>query len=200
MIDRAEETENVTVAEKKIIETVDISVKWSIINNKQYFDRLKSFLGTKRAVSNTIAAVAFKALRHRDHSDREDLYLIDARTGKEEARNVTATERLKVPPTEQMKKLLAQDNDKQYVLFHNHPLSSPPSVADLNSLYKNPKIKLGVIVGHDGTAYKYTAPKEEMEEHVVNVAVGHYLSQGYSYKTAEKRAYDFRRNVRIIDG
>ena len=189
--DETEEfVENTAAAEKNSAETVDNPVNWSIINNKRYFDNLKSFVGEKKVVSQTIASVAFKALKHRDHSDREDLYLIDARTGKEVAKNLKATERLKVPPTEQMKKLLEKDDGRQYILFHNHPLSSPPSVADLNSLYKNPKIKFGVIVGHDGTAYKYTAPNEEMEESVVNVAIGHYLLQGYSYKTAEERAYE----------
>ena len=193
VIDRAESIDFQN--EKQISEsdnptkTVDFSVKWSIINNKEYFEILKTFIGEKRTVANTVATVALRALRHRDRSDREDLYLIDARNGKEVAKNTSSAERLKVLPTEHMKGLLEKDDGKQYILFHNHPLSSPPSVADLNSLYKNPKIKFGVIVGHNGTAYKYTAPKEQIEERELKIAIVGYLSFGYSQKTAERRAW-----------
>ncbi len=194
VIDRSEEGGEMplisTVSEENTVETVDNPVNWSIINNKRYFDDLKSFVGEKRIVSQTIASVAFKALKHRDHSDREDLYLIDVRTGQEVAKNTASTERFKVFPTERMQKLLEADDDKQYILFHNHPLSSPPSAADLNSLYKNPKIKFGIIVGHNGTMYKYTAPNAMVSKTDVGIAIKHYRNLNYSQATAEELAYE----------
>lgn len=192
-IDKTENAVEITgalpVSQKNEAETVDNPVNWSIINNKQYFDGLKRFLGGKRTVGITVSRVALKSLRHRDHSDREDLYLIDVRTGQEVAKNIVSTERLKVPQTEHIKQLLERDDGKQYILFHNHPLSSPPSVADLNSLYKNPKIKFGVIVGHNGTVYKYTAPKDLLKEDDLELAEKHFLSLGYSLEGARSKAY-----------
>ena len=194
VIDRSEQTEgittNSTVLEESAAEMVDNPVNWSIINNKQYFDTLKEFVGGKRTIGKTIAHVALKALQHRDHSDREDLYLIDARTGQEVAKNVKATERLKVFPTERMKQLLGKDDGRQYIIFHNHPLSSPPSAVDFNSLYKNPKIKFGVIVGHDGTVYKYTAPKEIFPEIDLKISIIKHKKYGLSEEGAIKKAYE----------
>lgn len=192
VVDREETeelVENTAAAEKNSAETVDNPVNWSIINNKQYFDKLKDFVGERRAVGSTVARITLKSLRHRDHTDREDLYLIDARTGREVAKNTNSVERLKVLPTERMKHLLEKDDGKQYILFHNHPLSSPPSVADLNSLYKNPKIKFGIIVGHNGTLYKYTAPNKPMREDDLEITEKHFLRLGYTQETARNKTY-----------
>ena len=192
VIDRSEEvtaTAISTVSEESATETVDNSVNWSIINNKQYFDNLKSFIGGKRTVINAITRIFLISLQHRDRTDKEDLYLVDARTGQEAAKNTTSVERLKVLPTERMTRLLKKEDGKQYLLFHNHPLSSPPSVADLNSLYKNPKIKFGIIAGHNGTVYKYTAPKEALQEDDLALAEKHFLSLGYSRESARDKAY-----------
>lgn len=152
--------DNILENSKNSLTEIDTSVNWSIINNKRYFDQFKAISG-KRNVANSLSTAVISTLKHRDHTRREDLYLIDIRSGVIAAKNLESKEDLKAAKTDKMEKLLSADDERQYVLFHNHPLSSPPSVADLNSLYQNPKIKFGVIVGHDGTIYKYTAPKRE---------------------------------------
>ena len=69
VIDRSEEvtaTAISTVSEESATETVDNSVNWSIINNKQYFDNLKSFIGGKRTVINAITRIFLISLHHTD--------------------------------------------------------------------------------------------------------------------------------------
>lgn len=198
VIDRAEEVPvssqpigaNIVENSKNSSTGVDTSVNWSIINNKKYFDQFKT-ITEKRNTAKSLSRAVMTTLRHRDHTKREDLYLIDLRSGGVAAKNLESKEDLKVGKTAKMEKLLSTEDEKQYILFHNHPLSSPPSVADLNSLYKNPKIKFGVIVGHDGTIYKYTAPKKEIySSSLLELSISRYLLQGYSQQTATEKAYE----------
>lgn len=197
VIDRAEEVPvssqpigaNIVENSKNSSTGVDTSVNWSIINNKKYFDQFKT-ITEKRNTAKSLSRAVMTTLRHRDHTKREDLYLIDLRSGVVAAKNLESKEDLKVGKTAKMEKLLSTEDEKQYILFHNHPMSSPPSVADLNSLYKNPKIKFGVIVGHNGTIYKYTAPCEKIREDDIEITKKHFLKLGYTQKTAERQAYD----------
>lgn len=167
---------------------VDTSVKWSIINNKQYFDHLKDLVG-KRNAGNTMARATLQTLRHRDGTAGEDLYLIDFRSGLVADKKTDSKMNFGVEKTARMKKLLTADDDKQYILFHNHPMSSPPSVSDLNSLYRyKDKIRFGIIVGHDGTIYKYTAPSVLINQEDVDIATKNFLKLGYSAKTSYEKA------------
>ena len=190
VIDEAEEVQSTPASKGEVsTKTVDTSVNWSIINNKPYFDRLRQ-LGGKRTVGNTLASSVLHALQHRDGTRGEDLYLIDARSGILADKNTSSKQELGVEKSARMEKLLFAQDDKQYILFHNHPMSSPPSVSDLNSLYQyRDKIQFGVIVGHDGTIYKYTAPVEKIDATILNSAFRHYESMGYSRQTAREKAY-----------
>lgn len=170
-------------------EMVDISVKWSIINNKPYFDRLRAVAG-KKTIGKSVARVTLEALRHRDGTKGEDLYLIDARSGIVVSKNVDSTTELGVEKTPRMKRLLTEDDDRSFILFHNHPMSSPPSIVDLNSLFQHPKISFGIVVGHDGTIYKYTAPNQEIPSNALDIAIFHYENMGYSHITARQKAYE----------
>lgn len=191
VIDETEEYQSAHVPKTQVsTETVDTFVNWSIINNKPYFDRLRQ-LGGKRTVGNTLASSVLHALQHRDGTKGEDLYLIDARSGILAYKNTSSKQKLGVEKSARMEKLLSTQDDKRYILFHNHPMSSPPSVSDLNSLYQyRDKIKFGVIVGHDGTAYKYTAPSELIKQEDVDIANRHFLNLGFSEKTAFEKAIE----------
>jgi hypothetical protein len=56
-------------------------------------------------------------------------------------------------------------------------------------LTKNPKIKYAVIVGHNGTVYKYTAPSSEIPEDDLDLLIKKYRSMNYSEETAREKAY-----------
>ena len=141
------------------------------------------------AVGKTVSKIETEVLKHRQGTEHEDLYLIDARTGKKVAQNVNSSELLKIGKTKEMSDILSADDGKDYVLVHNHPYSSPPSVADFNSLLKHPKIKYGIIVGHNGKVYKYTAPCAEIREEDLAISIKHYRKLNYSSDTAEEMAY-----------
>lgn len=202
VIDEAEEKGFVSSEKTDITangqQGVDISVKWSIINNKKYFDGLKELVG-KRNAGNALQRAVLGALDHRDGTKGEDLYLIDLRSGVVAVKNTSSDLDLGVEKSEKMDKLLNAKDDRQYIVFHNHPLSSPPSVTDLNSLYYNKKIKFGIIVGHDGTIYKYTAPNKIINDNDLNILLKHYLKLGYSKETAQEKAYEILKSKFTFD-
>ena len=166
----------------------DCAVSWKRINNKKHRDGVVNLVADV-TVGKAVSNIESEILKHRNGKEQEDLYLVDARTGKTVAKNTQSKELLKVESTKEMKDLLSADDKRQYVLIHNHPYNSPPSIADLNSLAKNPKIKYGIIVGHNGTVYKYTAPSSEIPEDDLDLLVKKYRSMNYSEKTAREKAY-----------
>ena len=74
--------------------------------------------------------------------------------------------------------------------MHNHPKNGYPSATDFNTLYENPKIKYGIIVGHKGTVYKYTAPKKKIPELDIELALTKYEKKGYSKHSAKEKAFE----------
>jgi hypothetical protein len=151
---------------------VDCAVDWKSIKTKQHNDSLIKLTGS-RNVGLAIAKIERDILTHRDGTEHEDLYLVDARTGRIVDKNTSSTTLLGTCKTEKMKYLVKKDDGKEYILVHNHPYSSRPSAGDLNSLIDSPKVKYGVIIGHDGTLYKYTRPKEL----VLELAIASYVKK-----------------------
>ena len=152
--------------------SVDCAVDWRAINTKQHNDALIKLTGNKN-VALSIARIEREILTHRDGTEHEDLYMLDARTGRIVDKNTSSTKLLGTGKTEKMERLAKYDDSKEYILVHNHPYSSRPSAGDFNSLFESPRVKYGVIIGHDGTLYKYTRPKEM----VIDIAIVAYVKK-----------------------
>ena len=67
----------------------------------------------------------------------------------------------------------ADKSGDNIILLHNHPKGLPPSIADINNLMRNKNV-IGITVGHDGSLYKYTRPKVEINEIDYYVKLRHY--------------------------
>lgn len=174
--------------QQKSSQEVDISVKWNIINSKEYFDCVEK-ITNKHVLSVNINNSVQKILKHRDGTSQEDLYLFDARTGKLESSVVDSKLDSAVESSPEMKSKLL-DKSKDFVLVHNHPKSSYPSAADLNSLYDNSNVSYGVIACHNGTLIKYTKPNKKIEQKEIYSAILGYVNLGYTNETANKKAFE----------
>ena len=133
------------------------------VQTKAYADTMAQAVGSP-SKSVEITNAARKILDHRKDTVYEDMYLFDARTGREVASVTDSTTQQRVMLNDEMTKALA-DSGKKYVLLHNHPGSIIPSITDLNSLYKNKNIDYGLIVCHNGDIIKYTRPKALITEY-----------------------------------
>lgn len=94
-----------------------------------------------------------KIMNHRNGTDYEDLYFINATTGKVLASTKGKTEG-QCGPTELMKKMLSESEENTIIGIHNHPRNSAPSVPDILAAVER-GYKYGIVVCHDGTVYKY---------------------------------------------
>lgn len=167
----------------------ECSVDWSAINTKKYQDGIISLTEGKKVLGTAVYKVSMTMLEHRQGTKQEDLYLLDARTGAVVYKDITTAVEMGVERTPELMSLLSREDGKDLIIAHNHPKDGYPSAADFNALYENPKIKYGIIVGHKGTIYKYTAPKQRMQNIDIDVRVLKFSRKGYKQQEAEDRTY-----------
>ena len=68
------------------------------------------------------------------------------------------------------RKLDAVDKAKEKtLLIHNHPQGLPPSISDINALFKNKNVS-GITVGHNGSIYYYSRPQKMIQKEVNNTS------------------------------
>ena len=117
----------------------------------------------------------------------EELYALDMRDGTEIARITDQHYPNGVMRTNQfdIRIYSAKSSGAKIMFIHNHPSGSPPSVGDFNALLSVPDA-YGITVGHDGSVYRYSAPKNKVLPSDFEVAILNY--KRYSYITAHEKA------------
>lgn len=125
----------------------------SIIESPDYGRRLSS-VDPNGAVTKNIIKESRKILNHRNGTEYEDLMFIDTRNGKYLVRTDYDAVR-RAMPSKKMVEMVEKADDYTIAVLHNHSGSTVPSPADIASLV-NRKNAYGVIIGHDGSIYKYT--------------------------------------------
>ncbi len=129
----------------------------SVIKSPEYGRRI-STLGENSKVQQKIIDESRKALYHRNGTSYEDLIFINAING-EMRKNTTYDKEREVMPTKSMKRMIGAAVAYTIISIHNHPSSTVPSLADINSMIKH-KYRYGLVVGHDGTIFKYSVMGE----------------------------------------
>jgi len=139
------------------------SVKWDVVKSKEY---TKKFLAItdNEYVATQIAKFARKALLNRDGTETEEMYALDINNGRLITKVTDQNEIRRVGRTDRFKKLLniAESNNTNILIIHNHPDSSVPSLADINALLDNERAA-GITVGHNGNVYYYTKPESQIK-------------------------------------
>lgn len=164
----------------------NFAVDWGIIHSESYRDKFDG-LSNNPVANSAVCTRARWALNNRDGVRTEELYAIDMNTGDEIARITDQHIEQGVKRTTRFDKSIenAVKNNADIMIIHNHPASSPPSIGDLNVLLSTPGAR-GVVVGHDGSVYQYTAPKEKIPQFEFDIAILKY--KGYTYVTAFEKA------------
>lgn len=111
-------------------------------------------LGENKRVTRSVRAKAKEILRHRSGTRYEDLAYIDSKTGKAYI-NKSYNKASSAKPSREMKKILKTTDDYTIIGIHNHPNSTVPSIDDIHVAVDR-KYKYGVVVGHNGTVFKYS--------------------------------------------
>ncbi len=146
-------------------------------------------------VNKTLYDCAKKALKHRSGTEFEDMYFIDAYSGKIVAQEVSQTDKEKVVYSDKTESTLKLYNE--IITLHTHPNSMPPSAADFNSAFKN-KYQKGFVVCHNGKIFGYTSIGE-VNESLYNLYIQEYMSNGKSEYDAQISALNEIMKNKFID-
>ena len=154
----------------------------SMIKSTEYRRRFGKISNNEK-VNRSIWNCAKEILCHRSGTKFEDLAFVDSLTGKSQIRKDYDSD-LTVNPSKKMMRML--QNAKPYTIIgvHNHPLSSAPSLADINVCLAR-RYKYGVVVCHNGAIYKYSVDADSFNESILVLALAKLEKEGYN-STVEK--------------
>lgn len=136
------------------------------VRSDEFVNKLKNHPKTSH-LSDSIARVSRQMLQHRNGTQYEDYYLLDAETGRVVALSNKARKIKGVVYNDQVRKAFKEKPEQSLVSIHNHPSGYPPSLSDFASLQqrsKNNTIKYGLTIGHDGSVYWYSKPNKRIHK------------------------------------
>lgn len=161
-------------------------VDTNIFNNERWRNNFERITDNSK-VNNSLRNLSEQMLKHRGGTFYEDMYFIDAKTGKIMGYNTTSQTKCAVGENESLRKAL-ENHDVELIGIHNHPYSGVPSLTDLNLLVGRDNQSKGVIICHDGTIFVYTKPQHEISEQIYNVALTKYKI--YSKMSMEDKGFE----------
>lgn len=168
------------ISGKKKLSNYNNKVDLEYINSNEYrakFDRITEDKNVNRSLYKYSKAI----LTHRNGSDKEDLYLIDSKTGKLFDALVTETADFGVSYTEKFTKKLKEFPRDRLISIHNHPTNNPPTGSDFGSVGYN-GYKFGIVVCHSGEVYKYNVGSVPFTSNLFDKLVDNYRNKGYTEK------------------
>lgn len=163
-------------------------VNWPKIQSPEYRESLEKLSDNPKVVDAIETRIRW-ALSNRDGLRTEELYAISLDTGEEVANLLGQQMNSGVQRTKTFtRKLDAADfAGKKILLIHNHPQGLPPSLGDINSLYRNRNV-YGITAGHDGSVYYYSRPEKIIAEFDLSVAQRRYKE--YTQVTGMEKALE----------
>ncbi|MEY8435089.1 minor capsid protein [Streptococcus hyointestinalis] len=188
--DKMEHEQAVNISPKKTKNL--FSVDRNLVNSKTFHDKFENLPFSKN-VNENLYKSGLKILEHRDGTNVEDLYILDARTGEEITKNISAQQGYKVGLNNaQYTKVL--DNES-IVILHNHPEGGRLSYADIKTLFETPNAKGSVVVGHDGSVFVAHSPNRnisiaEIYGKLYNGYVREYQNKDIAKLRATDRLYE----------
>lgn len=173
------------------------------VRSDEFVDKLKNHPKTSN-LSESIARVSRQILQHRNGTQYEDYYLLDAETGRVVALSNKARKIKGVVYNDQVRKAFKESSEQSLVSIHNHPSGYPPSLSDFASLQqrsKNNTVKYGLTIGHDGSVYWYSKPNKRIHKKAnqeYENLIEKMIKLGYTEVKAQKKTlalfaekYDF---------
>jgi hypothetical protein len=148
------------IARKNIKET---TVNRKKLNGNSYRNKIHS-LGIPKKAAEGVYLQAIRILQDRDGTSSERMSVVSWNSGK------LVTDTFLHPLSNERCGLVGQQMEKcqsmkgGVITIHNHPYSSKPSWADINTIATNDCFKSSIIACHDGTIYELRCDNIEVVE------------------------------------
>ena len=128
------------------------------------------------AINEALRNYATAMLLHRNGTDGEDLYIMDAK-GKLLLREISGKNELGVAVSAEDSEMLRKKNG--VVGIHNHPTNIPPTGSDFVAAgYR--KYIFGIVVTHAGRVYKYKVGNKPFLSRILDERIDKYMNPPYN--------------------
>lgn len=173
------------------------SVDLDYIRSSSYRRKFNQITNNSK-VNDAIRQYATASLVHRNGTDGEDLYIVDAKTGNLLLRKISSKNALEVNvKREEIASLLK--NKTGLIGIHNHPTNILPTGSDFAAAgYR--KYKFGVVVTHDGRVFKYSSGDRPFLASLLDNRIEKYQRKEYNLSKEEahiKALNEFRKEYGI---
>lgn len=148
------------------------------------FSKLTDNTKVNEAIRNATSGM----LTHRNGTNFEDLYVIDAETGDVVIRQTNALSELTVNLSKEQREMLlnAKANGRKLIGIHNHPTNIMPTGSDYLTSYSR-NYEFGLVATHNGELYMYNC-NDKFAGRLYDVEVDKYIKAGYNIIEAQKKA------------
>lgn len=176
--------------------TDENKVDLSLLKTEMYKAKFRGITGNS-VVDEQLYRQAVAQLTHRNGSYKEDMALIDSRTGEIAGRQSSSRSEFGVDYNSSLRKAIADTPPQTLISIHNHPTNNPPTGADIIASGRH-AYKLGVVVTHHGRVFTYKAGNRPFTEDYFSQAVDKKRGMGYNEVEAiELTLQDFVRDYGI---
>ena len=148
--------------------------------NARTMDTIFSVLGEDSETTAEISNRTMEILRHRTGTRWEDLAYVnpvnhESMINKDFNWYSRKKKTSMCQPSKDMKKMLADADERTIISIHNHPFNSAPSFADIQAAYKR-KYKYGLVIGHKGNIYKYAVRDDAVLNKLSQITIDNRLA------------------------
>jgi len=176
------------------------SVNYKLVNTKSYHDKFMK-LPLSSNVCEAVYRECGRLLERADGKEEEYMIALNARTGKIIIDNLERAGNIRRTSFNEEEYRAVIDSKEQIILIHNHSLNVRPSGRDIVTYVENDKIRISIVVCHDGDVYVLLDGKKEVVEIYEN-AYNEYrrnYNRRISKVLAAQVLYDENTNGRLFD-
>lgn len=154
------------------------SVDLKYLKSEEYKNKFKGITGNTK-VDEQLYQQSKAILTHRNGTDKEDMCLIDSRTGKIVGHQSNSKVDFSVEYNSSIENAIKNNPRDTLISIHNHSTNNPPTGSDIVSNGSN-GYKLGVVATHNGKVFTYKAGNKPFTATGFGKQVDKYRGLGYT--------------------
>ena len=154
------------------------SVDLEYLKSEEYKNKFKGITGNTK-VDEQLYKQSKAMLTHRNGTDKEDMCLIDSRTGKIAGHQSNSKVDFGVEYNSSIENAIKNNPRDTLISIHNHSTNNPPTGSDFVSNGSN-GYKLGLVVTHNGKVFTYKAGKIPFTADSFGITVNKYRRLDYN--------------------
>ncbi len=163
------------------------TVNMTFINSQKYSDKFKGLTGNTK-VDEVIAAKSRAILKNRNGTLFEELFAIDANTGRT-LTYIKGKNKQSIQMSKKLEKLLTSSKENSIIIIHNHPNSLTFSTIDVSTMIDYKSISHTIAVAHDSTVFSISGIPQDKK--ILKEFIARYSEhkKRWSDPTAREKAW-----------